>query len=398
MPTVLQINIGTRKSTGTIAESINRIAAKNGWEIYFAYGRSVGPCESKLIHIGNKLTQAIALMESRLFDRDGLSSRLATRLLVKEIKKIKPDIIHLHNLHGYYINYKILFQYLNYTEIPVVWTLHDCWAFTGHCSHFAFAQCERWKTGCYQCPQKKVYPKSLWIDRSKQNYELKKKLFTAKSRMHIVVVSQWLANLAKQSFLKDQSIHIINNGIDLNVFKPIPHEEHSKYNVLGVASVWGKGKGLFDFYKLYEMLDPEQYTITLIGLSEAQIRELPSGINGLQRTNSVQELALQYSNANVFVNPTYADSFPTTNLEALACGTPVVMYRTDGSPEAIDERTGVVVDQGDIDGLASAVVEICKQGKSQFEDACRNRAKSFFNREERFMDYLKLYNVIRENR
>ncbi len=398
MPTVLQINIGTRKSTGTIAESINRCAAKNGWDIYFAYGRSVGPSESKLIHIGNRLSQAIALLESRLFDRDGLSSRLATRKLIKKIKKINPDIVHLHNLHGYYINYKILFQYLNSTGIPVVWTLHDCWAFTGHCSHFAFAQCERWKNGCYRCPQKKAYPKSILMDRSKENYELKKKLFTVKENIHIVAVSQWLADLAGHSFLKNHSIHVINNGVNLGVFKPIPHEEHSGYIILGVASVWSGGKGLYDFYKLRKILDLKLYSIVLVGLSEAQIQELPPGIKGIRRTDSVQDLAQLYSKADVFVNPTYADSFPTTNLEALACGTPVVMYRTDGSPEAIDERTGVVVGQGDIDGLASAVEKICRQGKRHYEEACRIRAEKYFNRDDRFLDYIKLYNVIRDNR
>lgn len=395
MPTVLQINIGTRKSTGTIAESINQIAAKDGWIVYFAYGRSVGPSESVLIHIGNKLSQAIALMEARLFDRDGLSSRLATRRLVKRIESIKPDIIHIHNLHGYYINYKILFNYLNKTEIPVVWTLHDCWAFTGHCSHFSFAKCERWKNGCYQCPRKNVYPKSVWRDRSKENYELKKKLFSAKDNMHIVAVSQWLAGLAKQSFLKVHNIHVISNGVNLDVFKPMPHEEHDKFIIIGVASVWSEGKGLFDFYRLRKLLDPDIYSIEIIGLSEAQLKELPSGIKGVLRTNSVQDLAALYSKADVFVNPTYEDSFPTTNLEALACGTPVVMYRTDGSPEAIDEGSGVIVEQGDINGLASAVRDICNRGKYHYENACRNRAETLFNRDDCFKSYLKLYNEIR---
>ena len=398
MPTVLQINIGTRKSTGTIAESINQIAAKDGWIVYFAYGRSVGPSESVLIHIGNKLSQAIALMEARLFDRDGLSSRLATRRLVKRIESIKPDIIHIHNLHGYYINYKILFNFLNKTEIPVVWTLHDCWAFTGHCSHFSFAKCERWKNGCYQCPRKNVYPKSVWRDRSKENYELKKKLFSAKDNMHIVAVSQWLAGLAKQSFLKVHNIHVIRNGVNLDVFKPMPNEEHDKFIIIGVASVWSEGKGLFDFYRLRKLLDPDIYSIVLIGLSEAQLKELPSGIKGVLRTNSVQDLAALYSKADVFVNPTYADSFPTTNIEALACGTPVVMYRTDGSPEAIDEGSGVIVEQGDINGLASAVIDICKRGKCHYVEKCRKRAEQLFNRDNCFMNYLKLYNEIRGDR
>ena len=391
MSTVLQVNIGTKGSTGTIAESINRIALSNGWKAFFAYGRSVGQCESQLIHVGNKLSQAIALLEARLFDCDGLSSRIATYKLVKKIKRIQPDIIHLHNLHGYYINYKILFEYLNSTDIIVIWTLHDCWSFTGHCAHFVGAKCNKWKTGCYHCPLKKSYPKSIGLDCSSRNYILKKSLFTSNKNLHIITVSQWLANFARQSFFKNNDIQVIHNGVNLKTFHPYHYKPSNKFRVIGVSSFWTKSKGLCDFFELRKRLDRDKYDITLIGMSEEQIKELPEGIEGVRKTSSILELARYYAEADVFVNPTYADSFPTTNLESLACGTPVIIYNTGGCPEAVDENTGIIVEQGDINELHKAVIFICQQGKNYYSDDCRVRAEQYFNRDDRFADYMKLY-------
>lgn len=392
MPTLLQINVTANwGSTGKIAEQINGTAAKQGWETYIAYGRSVNPSQSKLIHIGNKLSQAMALAEARLFDNDGLASRWATRRLVRQMKKLKPDVIHLHNLHGYYLNYKILFNYLNTTNIPVVWTLHDCWSFTGHCGHFVGAKCEKWKTECGHCPLKKRYPSSLWLDRSKQNFELKKRLFTANKNLHLVAVSQWLAELVKQSYFNDVDVHVINNGVDLNVFKPVAENNGSRFRVLGVSSVWTKSKGLYDFYKLRNLLNKDEFEIVLVGLSEEQIKTLPQGIKGIARTNSVEELVEYYSSADVFVNPTYGDTFPTTNLEALACGTPVVTYETGGSPESVSFETGVVVKQGDVNALLEAISTIQSKGKTYYTESCRKRAELCYRKEERFEEYLKLY-------
>ena len=212
MPKILQINICTNGSTGRIAEQINQIAASFGWDTFFAYGRSVCECESRLIKIGNRYSVYEAAIEARLFDNDGLACRNATKKLVKRIQELKPDIIHLHNIHGYYINYKILFEYLNSTDIPVVWTLHDCWSFTGHCAHFVSANCERWKTGCHHCPLTHHYPSCKWLDKSARNYRLKRSLFTANSNLHIVCVSHWLENLVKQSFLSSKDVRVINNG------------------------------------------------------------------------------------------------------------------------------------------------------------------------------------------
>ena len=395
MPTVLQINsCANWGSTGKIAEQINLAAANYGWNTYIAYGRSVNPSQSKLIHVGNLASQAIALTEARLLDNDGLSSRIATKRFVKKIKEINPNIIHLHNLHGYYINYKILFEYLNGVNIPIVWTLHDCWSFTGHCGHFVVVNCEKWKSHCAICPLKKAYPASLWLDKSANNYDLKRRLFPSNKNLHIVAVSEWMAGLVKQSYLKDVDIRVINNGVNVDVFRPIITEKSNKFNILGVSSVWTQSKGLYDFYRLRDILDEDRYDITLVGLSNDQIKVLPKGINGVARTNSVEELVRYYNMADVFINPTYCDTFPTTNLEALSCGTPVITYRTGGSPESITSEVGEVVEQGNIQCLCKAIYTIQNKGKQNYSTVCRNRAERFYNKEDRFKEYIVLYDEL----
>ena len=276
-------------------------------------------------------------------------------------------------------------------DIPVVWTLHDCWPFTGHCTYFDSVSCERWKSKCHDCPLKRDYARSLFLDRSQRNYELKKSLFAANKNLHLIPVSQWLASLVKESFLKNADIQVISNGVDLSAFTLRERKNDGKFRILGVATSWGARKGLKDFYRLREHLDSQKYEITLVGLKPKQIKELPSGIQGIERTNSVDELAQFYSDADVLVNPTYADTFPTVNLEALACGTPVVTYRTGGSPETLTSETGVVVETGDIHGLVHTIENIRVKGKSSYTHACRERAEKFYNKEERFMDYIHLY-------
>ena len=401
MPTILQINSTANwGSTGRIAEQINLAAQAKGWETYIAYGRNVNPSASELIPIGDRIGQGLHLLESRLLDRHGLGSKWATKQLVNRIERIHPDIIHLHNIHGYYLNYPILFDYLKRANIPVVWTLHDCWAFTGHCSHFVTAKCERWREGCYNCPLKsKEYPVSWGLDRSRENWLLKQKSFRGVKSMVLTPVSEWLSDLAKESFLGAYPVHCIHNGIDLNMFRPIGQRDivcrrwgidSRKYIVLGVASVWEQRKGLNDFITLSRTLSKDAI-IVLVGVTAKQKAHLPHNILGVSRTNDVTELAELYTAADVYVNPTYADTFPTTNLEALACGTPVVTYRTGGSPEAIDELTGIVVEQGDLFALASAIDTVCKNGKAYYSDACRKRAVQHFNKDDRFNDYIRLY-------
>lgn len=399
MPKLLQIDSCLNMlSTGRITESIGRLAIEQGWGCHIVHGARYarpGSCMHSIQSV-SKWGEYKHFAEGLLFDNHGLASRRETKKVIEKIKEIKPDVVQLHCVHGYYINYKLLFEYLNTTNIPVVWTFHDCWAFTGHCAHFVTVGCEKWKNeGCHDCPLKGDYPKSL-VDCSKRNYTLKKTLFTANNSLHIVSVSEWLADLTRQSFLKEKDIRVVRNGVDINTFKPLNNKKTDKYRILGVSGVWNKGKGLFDFYKLRELLDRDRYEIVLIGLTKDQITEIPEGITGIERTNSVAELAEYYSSANVFVNPTYADSLPTVNMEALACGTPVITYKTGGSPEIVDKKTGVVVEQGDVGGL-KIVIEQMKENPLSGEE-CRQRAELYFDKEKRFSDYLNLYENLINNK
>lgn len=398
MKTLLQINsVVNSGSTGRIAENIGRIAMGKGWKSYIAYARNERPSQSQLIKIGSDWDIKMHGVQTRLLDNHGFASNRATHRFIEEVERIKPIIVHLHNIHGYYINIEILFNYLAKADIPVVWTLHDCWSFTGHCTHFDFIGCDKWKTHCYECPQKKSYPASYLIDNSRNNFSRKRELFNSVKSMTIVPVSNWLGGLVGESFLKEYPIKVIHNGVDLSTFKPMDTESvakkyntQDKYVLLGVANIWDERKGLQDFIKLSKHLIDDEL-IVLIGLSKEQTKCLPSNIIGLERTESVQELAELYSLADVFINPTYEDNFPTTNIESLACGTPVVTYKTGGSPEAFDANTGFVVNQGDIDGLIKVVAEINNKGKNYYFDVCVDRARRMYDKENRFEEYINLY-------
>ena len=285
-----------------------------------------------------------------------------------------------HKVHGYYINLEILFEYIKKKNIPVVWTFHDCWAFTGHCPYFELVHCEKWKTGCYDCEQKRHHPTSLVFDNSKWNWGKKKELFTEIPNLTIVTPSEWLAGLVRQSFFKGCRTEVINNGINLNDFKPTTGtiidrlQIGNRKVILGVSSTWAKSKGLDDFIQLASLL-PKTYVIVLVGLTKQQKEELPNTIVGIERTDSVKELAELYTLASVFVNPTYEDNYPTTNLESLACGTPVLTYRTGGSVEAAGNEYGKIVDQGNVNQLAEYIVS--RKWESVTPELCREKAKEF---------------------
>lgn len=391
MPTLLIINITCNQgSTGKIAEQVGIMMQNKGWNVYYAHGaRRVNPSQLKTIPFSSVRAEYMHALRSRLFDEDGLGSEKETRFLVDQIKTIKPDIIHIHNIHGYYLNYKILFEYLNKTNIQIIKTLHDCWDFTGHCPHFVTANCEKWKSECFDCPlSKKAYPKSFF-DMSIRNYRFKAKYIVGNQNLHLVPVSYWLEGLLRQSMYKGKDIRVIQNGIDLSVFKPFVKENDGKFKIIGVANVWNDNKGYPDVLLLRKKLDLDLFDITLVGLSQKQIKELPKGINGIASTSNQEELAELYSQSDVLINPTYADTFPTINLEALACGTPVITYRTGGSPEAVDENTGLVVDQGDIDALAAAIRQMKEHPLSSA--VCRKRAEELFNKDKCFQKYIELY-------
>lgn len=403
---VQQINTTLNSSApGKIAEEIGKVLQAHGHESYIGYGRRARPSASHNVKIGNFVDQSIHGIMTRIFDLHGFGSVGATKAFIRKVREINPDVIHLHNIHGYFINLEVLFEYLKAAGKPVVWTLHDCWPFTGHCSHFDFVDCQKWRTQCFECPNKQVYPKSLLLDNSRSNYQRKRKAFTGVKSLTIVTPSDWLKAHVENSFLKEYPVVTINNGIDLKVFRPgagsTPLTERLKSDgrklVLGVANLWGKHKGLADFVRLSADL-PGTYQIVLVGLNKAQQQGLPRNITGISRTESVQALASLYAAADVFVNPTYVDNFPTTNIEALACGTPVITYDTGGSPEAISEDTGLVVHKGDIPGLVDSITLFCENGKDHYSSACRNRAEALYNKNERFNDYINLFRSLLLNR
>lgn len=386
-------------STGKIAENIGLLAKKNDWEVCIVHGlRYCLKSNLNSIKVSTKFEEYIhAIIHSMLLDRHGFGSKKATKKLIEKIKEFNPDLIHLHNLHGYFINIKVLFEFLSSTNIPVVWTLHDCWSFTGHCAYFSHIECVKWKTLCKKCPQKYSYPKSLLIDSSTKNFSDKYQLFTSVKNLTLVPVSFWLEELLKISFLKNYPSKTIHNGIDINVFKPIINNADfiykNKFIILGVASPWSNRKGLEDFFKISQYLEND-CVIILIGLTDKQIKSLPNNIIGIKKTYNINELANYYSISNVFVNPTYEDNFPTTNLEALACGTPVITYKTGGSPEAINDSTGIVVDKGNIEGLINAINTIKTNKKEFYSKECVQRANKLFNKENKFLEYIDLYEFL----
>lgn len=329
-------------STGRICTDLADALSQNGHKVKIAYGRGNVPDKyaKYAVRIGNKLDVRMHALASRVFDNTGFCSKKATEKFVEWIKKCDPDVIHLHNIHGYYINVEILFKYLSKANKRVIWTLHDCWPFTGHCVYFSAIKCERWKNECENCPQKIEYPSSLLLDRSSRNWRQKKELFTSVKDMTLITPSKWLAGLVKESFLGCYPVYVIHNGIDTDVFKPTPSDFRQKYGLqhkkilLGVSNQWTERKGFNDFIKLASMID-DDYRIVLVGLSQKQINNLPSNIIGINRTQNIKELAEIYTAADVFLNPTYEDNYPTVNLEAQACGTPVITYFTGGSPESV---------------------------------------------------------------
>lgn len=403
---ILQINSVVNKgSTGRIAEDIGAVIMEISGESYIAYGRGSGQNSlSQLYEIENHFGIFFHGLITRLLDKHGLGSVRSTRKFCQWIQKIQPDVVHLHNIHGYYINYPILFSFLHKADVPVVWTLHDCWSFTGHCAHFESLGCYKWRTGCFHCPALKKYPASIFIDNSCISYNLKRNVFTSLSNLTIVPVSDWLKDYVEESFLSIYPVRRIYNGIDLNIFSPVSSSLREQLCIgkrkilLGVTNVWSHNKGFEAFIQLRQRL-PESITIILVGLTENQKKEVPSGIIGVSRTNSTAELAEFYSIADVFVNPTLEDNFPTTNLEALACGTPVVTYKTGGSPEAITAETGMVVEQGNIEKLIEALFSVLEKGKSFYSRSCRDYAEKTFNKYDRFKEYIELYKeMVKRNR
>lgn len=391
---IVHINTFPNKATGSIMFSVhNELQKLDKWDSYVVWGRGRTPKDK--VHEYNMQCGWEIMMHgvlSRIFDNTGFNSDYATERLLQKMEYLMPDIIQLHNLHGYYINVKMLFEWIKHRNIPVVWTLHDCWAFTGHCAYFDYANCNCWKNGCHDCVQKKSYPASLVFDNSKLNWLRKKELFNYK-QLHLVTPSIWLHDLVKESFLKKLPCSVINNGIDTDVFKPSSINCHigGKFKILGVASEWTPRKGLHDFIQLYRMLNHEQIEMTIVGLTSQQIEALPEGIRGMTRTDNIEQLVSLYQEADMFFNPTYEDNYPTTNLEALACGTPVCTYRTGGSIESVNEGNGFVVEKNELGEVKKIIEERLHSRKMGLHlDIDRKRISKEYMAEQ----YIKLYRAV----
>jgi glycosyltransferase involved in cell wall biosynthesis len=360
---IVQINSECgRGSTGKIVCSISKVLTENQIDNYIFYSGNHKSSFPNSIQINGKLSIRIHQVLSRIFGDQGFHSYFSTKRMIKKIEKISPDAILLHNIHGYYLHIGVLFRFLKRYDRPIYWTLHDCWAFTGHCTHFALAKCDRWKAECGNCPCLKKYPYSWFFDRSAKLLEKKKKLYGDFHNLHIITPSKWLAGLVKQSFLQDFNVTVINNGIDISVFKYTDssfkhdHGIEDKKMILGVASVWSYAKGLDIFIELSKAR--RDWAFVLVGTDDKTDKLLPKQIISIHRTSNQTELAKIYSAADVFLNPTREDTFPTVNMEAIACGTPVVTFDTGGSAEIVGDKYGAVCKDCCADGVIS-VIEDC---------------------------------------
>lgn len=402
MSRVLQINKDKFGSIGTIMYNIALKGREHGYEMYTSsakYNSQMKPEYEHHIYIGGILGRRMHAILSEWTGKEEGFSRIATVLFLKRIDKIKPDIIHMHNLHMGYLNLEMLFRYFEkHKEIKIVWTLHDCWAYTGRCPYYDMAQCEKWKTACRDCPTLGSYPKSR-VDNSAQMFRKKKKLFLEDISLTLVTPSRWLYQEVKQSFLKDRDCIVINNGINLDIFRPrksdfkIEHRIEDKFMILGVAFDWSERKGLDVFIKLAETIDSSM-AIVLVGVDAEKINTLKKypNIIAIERTLNAEALAEIYTAADVFLNPTREDNYPTTNLEAIACGTPVITFRTGGSPEAVEPDCGFVLEKDEITGVREKI-QLLKENPLMFQKNLLEKAKEL-DRNIKFEEYIRLYDYL----
>lgn len=399
MPKLLKIGAALNcGAPGRIAENIGLLAESHGWDVYMAHGvRHSNPSQLRTIPMVTSNEEKIHALYSFFLDSHGLGPVTKTKKLVEWIEVNKPQIIHLHNIHGYFLNYQVLFEYLATTDIPIVWTLHDCWPFTGHCAHFDFVNCMKWKTGCHHCVLKKDYPKSLIVDHSERNYALKKRLFSGLKDVTIVPVSNWLSAIVRESILREKKINVIHNGVDTVTFvkrnSSLRNQldiDKNKIVVLGVASPWYERKGLKDYVRLSEYTDLQ---IVMVGVDASIRKRLPGNIIALSRTSSAEKLAEYYSMADVVTSLSYGETFGMTIAESLACGTPCVVYNNTAQPEIVCNETGRIVETGNIAEVYRNIIELANQSNS-IHEKCRDRALKEFDEKTQFMKYVDLYNDI----
>lgn len=402
---IAYINIGNFGSTGKIVNGLAELAKNKGYEVLKCYpDLDINfPTKNDDYIISSNFFRKINNALSVVTGLPGKFAYFSTLKLIKKIKEFNPDIIHLHNIHSGFLNYKLLFDYLHEYRGKIIWTLHDCWSFTGRCPHFELVQCEKWKTMCQKCPfGKSLYPQTIF-DYSKSMWRFKKKNFTGIKNLVLVTPSKWLAKYVEESFLKNYELVVINNGIDLNIFKPYISDyrkqfiaesrcsdvQKEKFIILGVAFGWNERKGLDVFIELAKRL-PEQFVIVMVGTNDKIDLQLPKRIISIHRTENQIELAKIYSSCDLFVNPTREDNYPTVNMEAIACGTPVLTFETGGAAEIIDSVSGRSVSKNDIDALVSNILD-CYENRRLKKEDCLKKALDFKN-EDKYSKYIELYN------
>lgn len=397
MPKLLQINsVVNTGSTGRIAEQLGELAISYGWDSYIAYGREAHNSKSKLIKIGSKFSVYVHAIFSKYFDNHGLMSKLATKRFLKIVDRIKPDIVHLHNIHGYYINYPLLFDYLQKHNIQTIITIHDFWLMTGHCAYIN-KSCNKWKSGCERCPRLSQYPEAK-IDCSKRNWIIKKRIFSNMTNLTLVPVSYWLSKYVNESLLKNIKQNIIYNGIDLNVFQPysekcttIKHVNWDKFTIMCIATKWTEANGFNDIMKLSSLL-PEYCQILMVGLNAKQLIKLPQNIIGLKKTENFLQLQELYTKSDIVFNPNREVTFGLVTVEAMACGTPAVVLSDTAGEELVDKLTGYIIDK--VEDLIDLIPKIQQNNKEKIQKNCIERVKKYFNSEKQLQQYIDLYNKL----
>ena len=396
---IVEINGTNYSSTGNIALNIAKKAREEGFEVYTCCKNSLKSSQFRYdnqIVIGSRYERLISEQLAQLSGLSGSFNWIGTKEFLKKLEEIRPDLVHLHIMHDTYINLEMLFKYLSVNKIPVVWTFHDCWAFTGKCPYFEMDRCDKWKSGCYKCPQIRKYPESYFMDMTKYLWNKKNRMFNSIDNLTIVTPSKWLSNYARESFLNGHDIRVINNGINLDIFKPVKSDFRKKYGIednfllLGVGYNWSPRKGLDSFIELSKRLD-NRFRIVLVGTNDKIDEILPDNIISIHRTYNQAELVEIYSSCDLFVNPTMEENFPTVNIESIACGLPVITYNTGGSPEIIDETCGRVVEKGNIDKLYEGIMDIYNNPFDK--SACLKRSQ-LYNMNDKFAEYVELYKEI----